>query len=949
MKLKISVALLAFVTAVIPLSLSAEGGSGTSRCQSRCRADLRQSAVALRTGSRARTLLSSQWRHMRCWLGLASLAIAITDAKSGSTQTLRFSFDGSNAAARIEAIEPLPGITNYYIGQDQSNWRLGVRNFAKLRTKDVYPGVDVVYYGDNRRLEFDFVVAPMADPRAIALTLSGMDKLYINADGELVAEVNGQPVRFAKPYAYQKVAGSAKAVSVEYALAGPGKAQLQIGDYDKNLELVIDPTLSYSTYLGGSQGDTANGIAVDTAGNAYITGQTCSSDFPNPSGSLFSASCDAYVTKVNAAGTAILYTTLIGGTSSTGSGSAQGNAIALDSTRAAYIVGNTSFDSAMPGTVTGNHYFGADSDAFIAILNPDGTLLRSAYLGGSGIDIGLGVAVDSQKNVIAVGRTCSSDFPAYSGFQDKIEPCVGFITKLDNALDICTPGARYANSGTPPAGGTCYFSEYWGGQPPNVPGNSIGNPGYWIANHPYLYGDVISVFYYNPVSGITTPYAEKCISPGTSGGIGTQPTWAGGIGVSTGDGTVTWQNTGTPATLALASTTARAAAIDSNNDVFVAGGTTSLFIGCPLCGQWSWLLGTGPWVLKVSKTGAQVFSTVLESGATVTNDTANAVAVDPGNLAYVVGTSTGNLYTTANAYQGTNGGGEDAFIVKVNVDGTAFDYASYLGGSGNDEGWGVAVDVNGAAYITGLTKSQNFPMANPLTNLASVNGVQMSALSAEQNAFVTKFIPGGSALAFSTYLGGTISTDSDGGTAIAVHENATSDNDMYVAGVTNSADFPVYPVAAPAAAQTVYGNNGDAFAAVILGRTIPNVAVSPETLNFSPQTLNTVSAAQTVEMANSGTTALTINSIQITGDFQATYTCGSVLAANSSCTISVTFTPTVAAIRTGSLTITDNGTNSPQVVSLTGTGTALASTGGGGATSTTDFSLTPSTTILGGH
>ena len=135
------------------------------------------------------------------------------------------------------------------------------------------------------------------------------------------------------------------------------------------------------------------------------------------------------------------------------------------------------------------------------------------------------------------------------------------------------------------------------------------------------------------------------------------------------------------------------------------------------------------------------------------------------------------------------------------------------------------------------------------------------------------------ALAFSTYLGGTISTDSDGGTAIAVHENATSDNDMYVAGVTNSADFPVYPVAAPAAAQTVYGNNGDAFAAVILGRTIPNVAVSPETLNFSPQTLNTVSAAQTVEMANSGTTALTINSIQITGDFQATYTCGSVLAA----------------------------------------------------------------------
>ena len=319
---------------------------------------------------------------------------------------------------------------------------------------------------------------------------------------------------------------------------------------------------------------------------------------------------------------------------------------------------------------------------------------------------------------------------------------------------------------------------------------------------------------------------------------------------------------------------------------------------------------------------------MLESGTTVTSDTANAVAVDPGNLAYVVGTSTGNLYTTNNAYQGTNGGGEDAFIVKVNIDGTGFDYATYLGGSGNDEGLGVAVDVNGAAYVTGNTKSQNFPIANPLTNPDSVSNAQMSALTAEQNAFVAKLIPGGSALAFSTYLGGTIATDSDGGTAIAVHENSSSDNDMYVAGVTNSADFPFYPVAAPAAVQTVYGNNGDAFVAMILGKTIPNVAVSPGTLNFLPQTLNTPSAAQTIEVANSGATPLTINSIQITGDFQATYTCGSILAANTSCTISVTFTPTVATAETGTLTITDNGTNSPQKVSLTGTGTALVSTGG---------------------
>ena len=270
MKLKISVALLAFVTAVIPLSLFAEDGlahaiASRDAAQTYANLPLRFEPAAEQGHFLAR---SSGYAVL---VGAGESTIAITDGKAGLTRALRFSFDGSNAKARIEAIEALPGVTNYYIGADPKNWRLGVRNFAKLRTKDVYPGVDIVYYGDHRRLEFDFVVAPAADPRAIAMALSGMDKLYINAEGELVAEINGTPVRFAKPYAYQKVAGNAKAVSVEYALAGPGKVQLQIGDYDKNLELVIDPTLTYSTYLGGTAGDYANGIALSGTQTATLT------------------------------------------------------------------------------------------------------------------------------------------------------------------------------------------------------------------------------------------------------------------------------------------------------------------------------------------------------------------------------------------------------------------------------------------------------------------------------------------------------------------------------------------------------------------------------------------------------------------------------------------------------------------------------------------------------
>ena len=157
------------------------------------------------------------------------------------------------------------------------------RATRRLRGAGVYPGVDVVYYGDHRRLEFDYVVAPKADPSAIVLGFSGMDKLSKDSNGDLVAEVAGQPVRFAKPYAYQKVDGVARAVDSDYEMAADGKVHLRLGDYDRNRELIVDPVVAFATYLGGTGADTGNGIAVDSTGAAYVTGQTCSADFaPSP-------------------------------------------------------------------------------------------------------------------------------------------------------------------------------------------------------------------------------------------------------------------------------------------------------------------------------------------------------------------------------------------------------------------------------------------------------------------------------------------------------------------------------------------------------------------------------------------------------------------------------------------------------------------------------------------
>jgi hypothetical protein len=817
-------------------------------------------------------------------IGATESSVAVIGAASGTVSMLRFTLEGANAAAGIEPFEPLPGVTNYYLGSDPGNWRLGVKNFAKLRVASVYPGVDVVYYGDHRRLEFDFIVAPKANPDPIALSFAGMDKLYTASDGDLVAELNGQPVRFAKPYAYQRVAGEIRPVSVDYVLAKAGKVQLQIGEYDKNLELVIDPLLSYASYFGGQQGDTVQGIAVDSNGNAYITGQTCSPTLPGNASILSTGvNCASstssfpyaatFVSRINVAGT-VDYTQVI----AANNGSVISHAIALDNSGGVYIAGTTNANTTLPGnglparvTGPGNSYFGGDHDAFIAVLasGTTGTLLRTAYLGGSGDDSGNGIAVDSSGNVIVVGQTCANpnllkpDFPAYGGFQNQIEACVAFVTKLDNLLHIYIPssGASYADPpscgsvGCSVGGATYYFSLFWGGTPSNVP-----TPPYvWIASTDYAVGDVIVVQAYNGTTNV--PVAQRCVVSGKSGT--SQPTWTVNAGDEVGDGTpptaIVWRNVGAPAYATWASTVANGVALDPLGDAYIAGGSDSKFLGCgpPACGGWSYLAGNGAWVLKVNTLGAYQYGTVLGQNS---SDSANAIAVDSSGRAYVVGTgvSTGGIFT-GNSFQSAPAGGSDAFIVRVGMHGpgpgygyaTSFEYASYLGGSGDDQGLAVAVDGNGAAYVTGSTKSTDFPMVSPLTN--QVNNLTMSTLSAQQNVFVTKINSNGSGIPFSTYLGGTNSTDSDYGTAIAVHENATSDNDIYVAGVSNSSDFPVYP---STVFQPVYGNNGDGFVAMILGKTVPNLGGSSGSSSTADFTVSATGVS--VAQGSQGNMAVTL-------------------------------------------------------------------------------------------
>jgi hypothetical protein len=257
-------------------------------------------------------------------------------------------------------------------------------------------------------------------------------------------------------------------------------------------------------------------------------------------------------------------------------------------------------------------------------------------------------------------------------------------------------------------------------------------------------------------------------------------------------------------------------------------------------------------------------------------------------------------------------------------------------------------------YVTGSTQSPNFPVVNPLINpLSTPPNMPMNGLSGSEDAFVAKVTPGGNALAFSTYLGGTNTAQ---GTAIAVHTNSVSGGvDMYVAGDTNSSDFPVYSQNMSSLLQPTCGqtggacDNGDGFVAVIPGTSTPQAALSSASVSFGPQTINTTSASQTVTFTNSGDTAITIMNITVSGNFAATYDCGYILSAGKSCTITITFTPTAVGNCTGVLTVTDNSGNSPHTATLSGSGTALSSSGGtagsGSTSGTADFTLSGASTL----
>lgn len=623
---------------------------------------------------------------------------------------LRMQLAGSNALAAVRGADELPGRTNYFIGRDPSQWHTNIRQYSKVRYHDVYPGVDLVYYGNQGQLEHDFVVAPGADVSQIRFSLSGAQTMSVNADDDLMLAMSNGELKLKKPIAYQEIAGVHQPVASRYTL-DDGEVRLDVGDYDRSRALVIDPVLSYVSYLGGSNDDAQDSIsvAVDPGGNAYIATGTLSADFPVTAGAFqttyggappvcsqaANTICgDVVITKVSPNGSQLIYSTYLGGSSGE-----YPFGLAVDAHGAAYVAGYTestdfpvtagAFQTTFAGRtpVCPGVYFPC-GDGFVTKLSSSGaSLVYSTYIGGTGDDYIENIAIDQSGNVYATGTTDSLDYPITAGALQTTLPCnynlcgSAFVTKL-NA------------SGTALA-----YSTYLGG--------TSGSDGYGIgvdrSGNVYTVGNTPSTNF-----PITASAFQKYV---TQGLCGNPPAYqCGDLYItklnSTGDAVLYSTFMGgkgydNPYGLAL----------DSQARVYITGFTASpdfpttpkayqrKFAGA-VCHQWYGLFCANGFLAKIDTTksgpASLVYSTFYGGALEVQ---ATAVAVNAAGKAFITG------WTFADPLS-VNG---DAFLAEFDATGSKLLFSGLVGGSGFDRGDGVAVDGGGNAYIAGRTQSTDLP------------------------------------------------------------------------------------------------------------------------------------------------------------------------------------------------------------------------------------------------
>jgi hypothetical protein len=580
--------------------------------------------------------------------------------------TLTIKLLNANKNATAESLEKLPGVSNYYVGNDKAQSFEGIANYAKVKFNSIYPGIDLVYYGNHGVLEHDFIVSPKATPDTIRFAIEGTKKISLDPKGNLLIG----PVQLSKPVIYQMRGNTRVDIAGSYELKGKNTVGFKVASYDKTRPLIIDPQLIYSTFLGDSGRDSGNGIAVDSLGNAYIAGTTDSLISPGlPT---------AVVTKLNPTGGAELYRTIIGG-----SDVDIGIGVAVDGLGAAYVCGFTfsgdffttfgSFQPALSGP----------DDGFVAKLNSAGTIVYSTLLGGSDFEIVPDIAVEPNTgSTFVVGFTASNDFPTTaSAFQTTKPSSDGipttFVTKLN------------------PTGSGLIYSTYLGGSQ-LTQGISIATNG--LAGNAFVTGvtdsadfPTTSNVFQSNLAGSGDVFLTKLNHDG-SGLV--YSTYFGGSSFDVGQGI----------------------AVDAGGNAYVTGITGSIDLPTsPGAFQ-----TVGPtlgvqagFVAKFNANAtALAYSTYLHGSSA---DEAANIAVSTSGEAFITGNTTSSDFpVTAEAFQTTYAGNTDAFLTRLNSTGTQIVYSTFFGGTGEDRGFDVAVDGAGNAYITGATDSTDFPVTKTI-------------------------------------------------------------------------------------------------------------------------------------------------------------------------------------------------------------------------------------------
>ena len=809
---------------------------------------------------------------------------------------VRIRLEGANPKSIARGVDALPGHSNYFIGKDHAKWRTGIATYGGVRFESIYPSINLVYRGTQGRLEYDFVVAPNADPSRIKMNIDGADALSLDRDGNLIIKTSGGEVIQKAPLIYQESHGTRHPVTGGYALASKHSVMFKLGAYDRNAPLIIDPLLTYVSYLGGSGQDYGGAIAVDSAGEAWVAGFTTSVDFPvtpNPVQSTFYGMYDAFVSKVNSDGSTLVYSTYVGGSNLD---SASG--VALDPQGNIYVTGTT-FSPDFPATVgafqtTFSGPNGA-ADAFVLALDPNGGLIYSTFLNGSKSSIGNAIAVDSTGDAYVTGVTGSPDFPltpnAYqTGYPDYANDSVGFVTKFNPS----GTGLIYSTFLLPLSEQNQVFGQS---------GVAIGLDG---SENAYIAAST---------SQNSSPFCQKSCgsiialnSTGTGLNFSTQLDFGGEIS-------------------GLAYSYVAAIAIDSSGNSNAIGIYETQPNGGAVAGNF---------LQRLDPAGHSL-------GRFFWRYALQGIALGPQGDIFIAGSSGGPLATTPGAFQSSFGGGfSDALLMVLDPTGSTVNYLTLLGGSSSDYGEAVAVDSSNHAYVTGSTSSSDFPVTLGVFQPSFGGGVS--------NAFVARIVLPIATITATSTPTPLVPTATATIAAATATSTPTPVRTLLPTRVpptrTPIVAITPTPVATPTIVPTVTPTTTATATATMTPTPTPTatpvgpVTYSPGALKFPGRRVGTLSGVKFVTMTNpkKNKAAVSITGVALSPNGAVTCygaggaicgfgidtrrtTClpGGLLAAGKTCRVGLYFAPDASGPSSDVLLITGNMTN-PGSINLTGAG-----------------------------